>query len=246
MKEPAGTILSDRFAPDEFMQGPGQLRQRVYSKSGMFSLWKQGVDMAPWSPPEKHGGHAGREGGQNVVVEAVTDVSNLAGWEASRLADPSEKSRGRFFDTPSLGRGDKVGGRATLGQGRFGRDRLIAGKTDPKASGAQTGEALESVGIEVAWLKPIAPSFSLAPCLLGGDIKTWTDEFEDPPMRLTTRDHGAQDRKKSETGHTQPVRPFPPMARLVDQGFPNIENDGTNHRLIGDQSEQQAVEEHAG
>ena len=64
--------------------------------------------MSPRASAHVHGDHPGGESGRNVVVDAIADVRDLVGVDATLEDDPLEERRRGFLDTPAGRRADQV------------------------------------------------------------------------------------------------------------------------------------------
>ena len=92
------------------------------------------------------GEHARRGGGEDVVVDAVADVGDLARRQAQLGDDAGEERRVGLRDAP-VGRGrDEVAVGDEVGQRGLGAGGLVAREPDPHARRAQPGQRAAASG----------------------------------------------------------------------------------------------------
>src|SRR5262249_53235215 len=100
---------------------------------------------------------------------------------------------------------------------------LVSGNPDAQAAAMQFLEAGDGVGVEVAGLKDVGDSGGAALAACRFDIEARAHDFEDAAVVVSTLHRRADRRKQHVFRNSQPVRPQPPQAALVDQCFSDVE-----------------------
>ena len=108
------------------------------------------VEQSPRAAPDPDGAHAGGGGRQNVVVDSIADVGNVAGGRrAEQLEGPREEGRVRLGDAHRVAHAHRVDVDAERDQLAMASGRLIGGDRNAVAALLQTIDGAERIGIQV-------------------------------------------------------------------------------------------------
>ena len=162
---------------------------------------------------------------QDVIVEPITDISDLVWWKSNQVDQLVEELSRRLFD-PQAGRGrDEVGVQPARLERFVGAMWLIARDTDQDSGGTQPRKTRQSIRIMVLWLDPICSPGCGQARLDARDIHARGGEVEDTAMMLATLDNGTEGSEEREARDAEPIRPDTPLARFVDQCLADVEDD---------------------
>jgi len=120
------------------------------------------VQKSPWPPPDEYRDHARTQRRQNVVIQPVAHVSDLACCKL-QLTDDLLKELGlRLLRLPALGGSHKIHRQPKTRKRLFSHHRLIARNPDPQAAfmqrvNAARGIRIKIAGIEYIWIPKSPP-----------------------------------------------------------------------------------------
>src|SRR5690606_13286969 len=86
-----------------------QLSEPIDLPADRHTLRPAGLDRAPRPPPDMHRMHPEVDGGQDIVVEPVTDLHDLVRLEIELVAEPLEEGRVGLRHAPRRGGADHLG-----------------------------------------------------------------------------------------------------------------------------------------
>jgi len=107
------------------------------------------VRAAPWSSLDEHGHHASLKCGQDVIVEAVSNIRDLGRSQAGRADESVEERRRRLFHTEAAGRSDRIDGHASRDERGLCLRGLITSDTQPVSQLTELPQAAQRVRVQV-------------------------------------------------------------------------------------------------
>ena len=167
--------------------------------------------------------HAGRRGGDDVVVDPITEVCDKVRLCAShQLQGPLEERRIGLVHAHLAGHRHHVGLEAQGAQLRGAARRLVGEDRDPVASGAELLHGRQGVGVAVIGLEAtveiLGAGHQLTPMRR-------SDDLERGPMVPPGSDLGAESGHQRQPGNAQQVCPHRPDPRLIDERLAHVECD---------------------
>src|SRR6188472_788747 len=155
------------------------------------------------------------DGGTGVVVGPVADVRDLVGGTPDKVDEVLEEPRIRLPDSEARRARDEIDGKRLSGP-RFERRRLVAGDPHDEPRCAQGAQARARIGIEIIrrvgeCLRRLGPLDAQVPPKL--------------PVLLSPLDRLAERSPDDLSGETCGSGKRAPVALLVDEGLPDVEED---------------------
>jgi len=190
-----------------------ELCERVEAGIGELDAGKTSMDMAPRSASDEHGEHPRTLGGSDVVVDAISDVSDLRRRSTGLGADASEERGIGLLDPPALRGRDQLDRKTETRQLLLGRGRLVAGEADAVAAAVQQTQTGNDIGVQVRRFDPH-----------GADRRRDTQKPPDTPVIFSACNKRAQSGEKRESGDTRFVSALGPGARLIDERLADVEH----------------------